>query len=95
MTNHQFKPLPTALHRLAAASAALCSVAAHAVITTSGAIGTTPGNAVIGPGSTNLPTVVLSIGQGSAGSLGVDGGSFLQLARVCLSAPRALAPARG
>ncbi len=82
MTSPQFKPPRTRLHRLAAASAALCSVAAHAVIATSGAIGSTPGNAVIGPGDTNLPTVALYVGQGSAGTLAVGGGSFLQLARL-------------
>lgn len=66
--------------RLLAWAAALAGTAAQAAITTSGAIWSDPAPLVLGPGST------VWIGGGGSGALGVDGGSFLQLARLSFGA---------
>ncbi|ALT76706.1 hypothetical protein AT984_05415 [Paucibacter sp. KCTC 42545] len=55
---------------------------AQAGISTSGSIGSDPAGGLLGPGDTLAPGAAFWIGAGSNGSLSVDGGSFLQLARL-------------
>ncbi len=73
-----------------AASLALCAPAWSA-ITTTGDIGVGPVNLAIGPGNTLLPNTAVWVGARWAGSTGVgsllvDNGSFLQLARLSFGA---------
>ncbi len=64
---------------LTVAAALLASLPAQAVITTTGAIG---GGSMLGPGDTQLPTVSVRVGDAAAGSLLMDAGSFMQLAKL-------------
>ncbi|MFN0185215.1 MAG: PEP-CTERM sorting domain-containing protein [Aquabacterium sp.] len=68
---------------IAAAAATICALTAHAAVTPTGSYGVGPNFVILGPGDTILPDRGAWIGTGSgAGSLTVDGGSFLQLARL-------------
>lgn len=69
-------------HCVAVAAALACSLPTHAAIVTSGDVGIGPVLVSIGPGDTNSPTTNLLIGTAAVGSLAVDYGSFLQLARM-------------
>jgi T5SS/PEP-CTERM-associated repeat protein len=72
-----------ALRRVAIAAACCAtSLVAHAAIGTSGDVVMAPAPVPIGPGDTVLPTTALWVGQPGVGTLQVDGGSFLQLARL-------------
>jgi len=79
-----------ALRLTALAAAVLAAVTAHAAVTTAGNVGTGPAPVVLGPGSTALPGTVAWVGAGwlgnGVGSLGVDNGSFLSLARLSFGA---------
>jgi len=79
-----------ALRLSAIAAAMLAGAAAHAAVTTAGNVGTGPFPVVLGPGDTTLPNTVAWIGAGGLGngigSLGVDNGSFLSLARLSFGA---------
>lgn len=76
-----FKLKPVAPIALAAALA-LWAPPGQAGISTTGSIGFNPSAVSLGPGDTLAPTINVSIGAGSPGSLLVDGASFLQLARL-------------
>jgi hypothetical protein len=69
---------------LAAATAliSLLSAQTQAAITTSGSVGIGPVVVPIGPGDTVVPGTALWVGNGALGSLTVNGGSFLQAARL-------------
>lgn len=59
---------------------------AWAGVGVTGSFGTGPNNNTIGPDNTILPTTGLWVGNPGAGSLLVDNGSFLQLARLSFGA---------
>ena len=65
-----------------AAASLLASLAAQATISVNGSVGAGPVNLPIGPGNTILPTTGVWVGNSGLGDLSVDGGSFLQLARL-------------
>ena len=72
--------------RLTALSAAvLAAFAAQAAVIVTGNLGTDPAS-VLGPGDTVLPGTVAWVGSNGVGSLTVDNGSFLSLARVAFGA---------
>ncbi len=76
--------------RLTALSAAVVAAfAAQAAVTVTGNVGTNPAS-VLGPGDTALPGTVAWVGtvsgSSSTGSLTVDNGSFLSLARLSFGA---------
>nr|WP_316638659.1 PEP-CTERM sorting domain-containing protein [uncultured Roseateles sp.] len=75
-----FKLKPVAPIALAAALA-LWALPGQAGISTTGSVTSNPA-AALGPGDTVAPGTAFGIGAGSAGSLLVDGGSFLQAARL-------------
>ena len=73
--------------RLSAIAAACAFLgASQAAVTASGSIGTGPMPVVLGPGDTLFPTIRVWVGSPGTGSLTVDNGSFLQLARVAFGA---------
>lgn len=72
--------------RLTALSVAvMAAFAAQAAVTVAGNLGTDPAS-VLGPGDTVLPGTVAWVGSNGVGSLTVDNGSFLSLARVAFGA---------
>ena len=66
------------------AAALVCGAGspAYAVITTAGSVGWNPPASVVGPGDTHLPGSSVWVGSSGQGSLLVDSGSFLRLARL-------------
>lgn len=74
-----------------AAFAAVCTTSAQATVTATGDFSTTPG-VVLGPGDAVHPSGTAWIGisgvgnNGGVGSLAVDSGSFLSLARLSIGA---------
>jgi len=77
----RFKLKPVAPIALAAALA-LWALPGQAGISTTGSINSNPAAAALGPGDTLAPGTAFWVGAGGAGSLLVDGGSFLQAARL-------------
>lgn len=78
--------LQVARHAVALAALA-CTMGAEGAIATSGDVGTSPSPVGLGPGNTALPDTVAFVGAVWAGPTGVgtltvDGGSFLQLAKL-------------
>ena len=76
-----------ALRLTVLAAAAAYTVSAQAAVVTTGDLGLSPATPALGPGSTELPGSTAWIGAALAGATGiggltVDGGSFLQLARL-------------
>ena len=85
--------------RLTALSAAVMAVfTAQAAVTVVGNLGTDPAS-VLGPGDTSLPGTVAWVGAGwssnGVGSLTVDNGSFLSLARLSFGAGSGLGHGTG
>jgi hypothetical protein len=77
-------------HPVAAAIAATCMglTPAWAGVSTTGSVATNPGPTALGPGNTILPTTAAWVGNSAPGSILVDGGSFLQLARLAFGSDR-------
>jgi len=74
-----------AVRLTALAVAVMAAFAAQAAVTVAGNLGTDPAS-VLGPGDTVLPGTVAWVGSNGVGSLTVDNGSFLSLARVAFGA---------
>ena len=87
MNHHPHRPCPgLTRHPLALAAAtaliAVLSAPAQAAVTVAGDYWVSPSQVPIGPGDTLLPSSAVWVGSPGVGSLQVDGGSFLQLARL-------------
>ena len=87
MNHHPHRPCPGLTRHpvaLAAATAliAVLSAPAQAAVTVAGDYWVSPSQVPIGPGDTLLPSSAVWVGSPGVGSLQVDGGSFLQLARL-------------
>ena len=73
---------PALIRYTALAAALACSLASHAALVTTGGVGVGPVNQPLGPGNTVLPSSGVWVGSPGGGSLTLDGGTFLQLARL-------------